>query len=331
MVAKLRVTLACGDYDRTKAIKEGVIQPEGVALNYIPIDRVAEIFWRMIRHEEFDVSEMSLASYIMMRSRGDERFIAIPVFTSRFFRHSCIYVNLGAGINRPEDLKGKRVGIPEYEMTAGVWVRGLLQHDYGVEPKELSWYTGGQEEIGREEKLSFSAPDNVQLCHVEDDTLSNMLDNGELDALITARMPSCFRKRPLRVGRLLANYREAEQDYFGRTGIFPIMHTVVIREHIYADNPWLAQSLFKAFEEAKDKVYAAQYDTSALYFTIPWLIPEMEETRTRMGEDFWPYGVEVNRHVLEELMVFLVEQGLLREAMSVDELFAPETLDSYRV
>jgi len=328
-MAKLSITLACWDYDRTRPLMDGTIQPEGVELNYLPLPP-SESFWRMIRYQEFDVSEMSLASYTILRSRGEAPFIAIPVFPSRIFRHGCIYINTASGIQRPEDLAGKRMGVPEYQMTAAVWIRGLLQHEYNVPPESIHWFYGGQEEP-RKEPVIAALPKGVRVEPIPPGkTLAGMLEEGELDALGTPQLPSPFLRRSPRVRRLFPNFREVEEAYFRKTGLFPIMHTIVIKESLYRAHPWLARSLFKAFEAAKELCYRNLYETSALKCTLVWLIDEVERERAILGEDYWPYGFEANRHVLETLTQYLVEQGLTERKVDPQELFAPNTLEPLR-
>jgi 4,5-dihydroxyphthalate decarboxylase len=323
----LSLSLACPPYDRVLPLALGWIQPEGIAVNFLPLT-VEEIFWRQLRHQEFDVSESSLSSYVMLRSRGDERFIAIPVFTSRFFRHSCIFVNTRKGIRSPQDLKGRVVGLPEYQITAVVWQRGLLQEEYGVFPKDIIWRTGGEETPGRVEKIKLTLPPEIDLQAIPPEkTLSRMLDEGEIDALLTARAPSCFVQGSPNVARLFPNYREVEEGYYRKTGIFPIMHTLIISKRIYLNNPWIAISLYKAFCLAKDMVMKGYGETAALHVTLPWLGAELERTKGIMGADWWPYGLSKNRKTLETFLRYHHEQGLSQRKMTGEELFAEETLD----
>lgn len=330
-MGKLRVSFACSPYDRLRAIMDGTVVPEGIDLNFIPLD-VEETFWRQLRHNEFDASEMSLSSYTMARARGDDRFIAIPVFTSRFFRHSCVYINSQKGITTPQDLKGKIVGVPEYQMTAALWLRGIFQHEYGVHPKDIHWRSGGEETPGRVEKLKIKLPPDVGYQPIPmDRTLSDMLDKGEIDALFTARQPSCFLNGSPNVKRLFENYPEVEKDYYNKTGIFPIMHTICIKRDVYEQNPWIAMSLFKALKAAKDIVIQNFKRTEALFATLPWLVFEAERTRKIMGEDWWPYGIDENRKTIEALCEYSYEQGLSEKKMTIEELFAPETFDEFKV
>jgi len=330
-MTKLRLTLACWDYDRTRALADGSVQPEGIDLNYLNL-HVEETFFRMLRHREFDVAEMSLSSYAMSIARDDPPFIAIPVFPSRFFRQSCIFVSAKSGIREPKDLIGKRVGTPEYQMTAPVWIRGILQDEYGVDPASVDYYTGGEEEPGREEKLKLELPAKFKVKRIgATQTLSQMLADGEVDAMYTARIPSTFQTCPGAVTRLFENYVEVERAYFRRTKIFPIMHTVVIRRDVYHANPWIAQSLLKAFVEAKRKVYENLYTTSALTTMLPWQIAAVEDVRREMGEDWWAYGFEPNHQVLDTFLRYHHEQGLSKRRLQPDELFAPETLEAFKI
>jgi 4,5-dihydroxyphthalate decarboxylase len=324
----LRVTLACGATDRTLPLIVGDVRPAGIDLTFLRM-YPEEVFWRMTRHAEFDAAEMSLSSYLLRRSRGDDAVLAIPVYTSREFRHSCIWVRSDAGIDSPQDLKGKRMGVPEYQMTAAVWIRGLLSDDYGVVPSDLDWFSGGLYEPGREEKLPISVP-GVQITPIgAQQTLSDLLLDGALDAIMGPRPPSGF-PGP-RVRRLFEDFKSVEQTYFRRTGVFPIMHTVVIRRELLEREPWVARSLFDAFCEAKARATAQLSEAVVLAVTLPWLIAEVESTQALMGEDYWPYGLERNRAALETLVRYSCEQGLAQRSVAIEELFAPSTLDDYRI
>jgi 4,5-dihydroxyphthalate decarboxylase len=330
-MAKIRLTLSCWEYDRTRALQEGKVHVEGVDLTYLPL-HVEETFWRMLRYQEFDAAECSMSSYLMARERGYPRLIAIPVFPSRFFRHSFIFVNTESGIEAPKDLVGKRVGVPEYQITAAVWVRGILQHEYGVAPEKMKWFTGGAEDPGREEKLRPDLPKDIDIRWIGPTrTLSSMLEQGELDALICAHIPSPFVRRSPKVKRLFANFREVEKDYYRRTKIFPIMHTIVLREEVYETHPWVAQSLCKAFAESKRLCEETLYKYSALKYMLAWSFADIEEERELFGDQFWPYGLDANRHVLNTLTQYSLEQGLTRKTVELTSLFAPNTLEEFKV
>ena len=330
-MSKLRLTFACWSYDRTRALVDGSIEPDGIDLN--PLDlHVEETFFRMLRHREFDVAEMSLSSYSVTLGRDDPPFIAIPVFPSRMFRHSCIFVSEKSGIREPKDLLGKRIGTPEFQMTAPVWIRGTLQDEYGVDPPSVEYFTGGVEERGRSEKVKLDLPAKIRVTPIgPTQTLSQMLADGEIDALHTARTPSTYKSLPGTVRRLFENYVELERDYHRRTRIFPIMHTIVIRRDVYRANPWIAQSLQKAFVEAKRRARANLDATFAIATMLPWQIAHVEEAVREMGEDWWPYGLEPNRHVLDTFLRYHHEQGLSKRRLTPDELFAPEAIEGFRI
>jgi 4,5-dihydroxyphthalate decarboxylase len=328
-MSDVQLTLACDISDRTRSLAMGEVEPNGIDLNFLPT-QVEETFWRMLKHQEFDASEMSMSSYMMARDQGHPELIAIPVFPSRFFRHSCIFVNADAGIDEPQDLKGRKVGVPEYQITASMMIRGMLQHQYDVYPSDMIWYQGGEHDEGREEKLTVDLPEDVEMNALPaGTTLSESLADGEIDALVTARTPKSFQTD--KVERLFTNYKEVEQDYFRETGIFPIMHCVVLREDVYEEHPWAAQELYKAFKKSKQLCLERIGDTTELVSALPWLHSEVEETRELMGWDYWPYGVEDNRHVLEKMTQYSHEQGLTKEKLDVDELFAPNTYDEFKV
>ena len=330
-MSKLRMTLGCWNYDRTRALMDGSVQPDGIDLNYLNMP-VEETFFRMLRQREFDCAEMSLSSYAVSLHKPDRPFVAIPIYPSRFFRHSCIYVNAEAGIQEPKDLIGKRIGNPEYQMTAPVWIRGILSDHYGVPVDSVSYFTGGEEEPGRSEKIKLELPANLRVEPIgATQTLSQMLLSGEIDALYTARMPSSFRTGGGRVKRLFENYVDVERAYFRSSGIFPIMHVVAIRRDVYEANRWVAQSLYKAFVEAQRRTYADLQDTAALKAMLPWLTAHVEDARQEMGDDFWPYGLDRNRQTLATFLRYHHEQGLSKRLLSADELFAPETLEAFKI
>lgn len=310
---KLKLTLACGRYDRTQPLIDGRVEPEGVNLTFLPL-RPGEIFWRMLNHEEFDVSEMSLSSYAILRSEGDTRFTAIPVFPSRVFRHSAIYLRADSTIERPQELRGKRMGVGDYQMTAAVWVRGFLMHEYGVKPDEVTWV------IGRPVR-AINLPQDIRLESIPTGrTLEAMLESGEIDALATVMIPKGLGKT---VRRLFRDPRQVEREYFQKTHIFPIMHTLVLKTPLYEENPWLAISFYRAFCRARDIAYQCMYDTNALTVSLPWVIDEVETTRKVFGPQIWDYSIEGSRPTLEALVAYLDEQKLSRKRMKVDELFAP--------
>jgi 4,5-dihydroxyphthalate decarboxylase len=330
-MADIKLTLACEDYDRTRALRDGSVKPDGIEINYLALP-VEEIFWRMLRYQEFDVAEVSMGAFLVAAARGYRPFIAIPVFPSRTFRHRCIFINTASGITKAQELRGKRVGVPEYTMTAAVWLRGLFQHEYGVSPREIDWVQGGEEQPGRKDRVDFDLPPGIRLEVIPHNrTLNEMIESGEIDVLMSPRMPSCFRRGSPRVRRLFPDFKRVEMDYFRRTGIFPIMHGIAIRMDLYEKHPWVAQSLFKAFSAAKDRCFSEIYDTNVLRRSLPWEAAEYEETTELMGSDYWPYGFAVNRDGLETLHSYLLEQGLIKQRLDLEKLFAPSTLEAFKI
>jgi 4,5-dihydroxyphthalate decarboxylase len=330
-MTRLRLSFSCWDYDRTRALADGTVRPEGIELVYLS-NTVEETFFRMLRYREFDCSEMSLSSYVASLGAEEPPFIAIPAFPSRFFRHSCVFVSAKSGITRPDELKGRRIGVPEYQMTAPVWIRGILSDDYGVKVTDVEHFSGGEEEPGRDEKIKLNLPKEIRVRPIgPTQTLAGMIAEGDIDALVTARAPSTFHTQPDKVRRLFPSYVDEEKAYYRRTKIFPIMHTVVIRRDVYRAHPWVAQSLYKALVAAKDKSLEMYRQTAALPAMLPWFVAHVEETRRELGEDWWPYGLASNRHVLETFLRYHHEQGLSRRRFAPEELFAAETLESYKV
>ncbi len=326
-MANLKLTIGCWDYDRVQALMDGRVRPNGIDVTFLNMI-VEETFFRMLRNREFDVSELSMSSYAVSLFKPERPFVAIPVFPSRFFRHSCIYVNAKAGIDKPTDLIGKRIGTPEYQMTAPVWIRGILSEHYGVPVDSVTYVTGGEEEPNRDEKIRLDLPANIKVERIgPGQTLSRMLASGEIDALHTARKPSSFDGAGVR--RLFPDFVEIEQAYYRETGIFPIMHVIAIRREVYEANRWIAMNLFQAFREAQALCYEGLKETAALKGMLPWFNAHVEETFAMMGEDFWPYGVEKNRKTLETFLRYHHESGLSPRVLEVEEMFAPETLEEF--
>ena len=327
-MSRLQLTFACGDYDRTRALEEGTVRPDGIDLTYLRLP-VEETFFRMMRHREFQVAEMSLSSYVKSLDTDERPFVALPVYTSRQFRHAGIFVHEDSGIEKPEDLRGKVVGTPEWQLTAGVWIRGILADSYGVPVDSVEYRTGGQEAPGRVEKAVVDLGGRVRIEPIPaGETLAAMLGDGRIDAFHGPRVPSSFVPGgPVR--RLFADPVAAEKQYFAETGIFPIMHVVALRRDVYEAHPWVAQTLTKALLLAKKKATDELYDSSALRFMLPWLIPGLEEARALLGEDYWSYGLEANRHVLETFLRYHSEQGLSRRQYAPEELFAPEATEAF--
>ncbi|MEW1823129.1 ABC transporter substrate-binding protein [Arthrobacter sp. NPDC080031] len=324
-MANIPMTLACWDYDRMLPLADGRVSAEGIDLTFLPL-MMPEPAFRMLHHGEFEAAEMSLAWYVRTVEAEKRPFIAIPVFPSRMFRHSCVYVNADSGIQRPEDLVGKRVGMPEYQMTAAVWLKGILADHHGVPVDSVSYFTGGLEQPGRTE-VALTPPPGISIEPIPADrTLATMLETGEIDALYTAHMPSTFKDGKGAVRRLWTDSATVEQQYYQETSIFPIMHVIVVRQDVYEQRPWVVRSLMKAFEEAKDLAYEELRQTTALKYMLPWMVDEAERTDQFFGGNPFTYGLEENRHVLETFLRYAHEQGLTSRTLSPDDLFAPSTL-----
>jgi 4,5-dihydroxyphthalate decarboxylase len=329
-MAKLTVSLAGCNYDRTRALFEGTVQIRGCETISVAMSP-EEAFHRAFRFQEFDITELSLSNYMNVTARGTGHYAAIPVFPSRLFRHSSIYVRPDRGIERPEDLRGKIVGVPEYQMTAAVWIRGILQDEYGVSPSQMRWRNGGLEQGGRKQKVTLELPDDIELQAIPaSETLAQHLDDGRIDALITALAPSCFGRNKA-VRRLFPDYRAAEEDYFRRTGIFPIMHVVGIRKSLLEKHPWLAVNTTLAFEEAKRICYRDLEKIGHLFTTLPWPVEQLEQARALMGKDFWSYGVERNVRELDAITRYAHEQHLTARRLTVEDLFVASSLELAKV
>ena len=322
-MANLKLTLACWDYDRTRPLLDGRVRPDGIDLD-IQLLRPRQTFQRMLDDREFHASELSLASYTALKGRGDCPFVAIPVALSKIFRHSCIYVRAGAGIAKPGDLKGKRVGTSQYSSTALVFLRGMLQHDHGVRDSDMHWFMGGLNTFVEQPLIPLNLPPRVKLDFLsKDQTLEGMFKAGELDALLSIYIPQMFLDGSPQIARLFPDFKTAEMDYYRRTKIFPIMHTIVVREDVYREHPWVAQSLYTAFRKAKDIAVESFYDTDALVVALPWLLDHVEEAWRVFGKDYWAYGLEPNRPTLAAIGRYVFEQGLSPRVVEADELFAP--------
>lgn len=319
----LHLSIACRPYDRIAALMDGSVSVEGCTTSILPL-AAEEIFSRAYSRAEFDVTELSMSSHIITTEKKISPYVGIPVFVSRMFRHQAIYIRSDRGIETPQDLRGKTLGVPEYQMTAALWVRGMLSDVYGVRAEHMSWRTGGLQHPGRREKfgMTFAPPFDVKPIPT-DQTLDDWLARGDLDGIVTARPPSCFLKATAPVRRLFPEFVAEEQAYFGRTGLFPIMHLIGIRRDVYERNRWLASSLFKAFDQAKTVCFTAIEDDNALQITLPWSLQSYADTRRLMGADYWPYGIAKNLTALNSMIRYSREQGLTRDISDVSDLFAP--------
>jgi 4,5-dihydroxyphthalate decarboxylase len=328
-VAKLQLTLACGLYDRTIPLLLGSVVPEGIDINFLPMSP-GELFRRQGRHAEFDIAEFSMSTLSHLRDEGDQRLVAIPVFPSRRFRHVDMFINANSGINSPSDLAGKKIGAMEYQQTAAVWQRGMLQDEYGVSPDKMEWYFGGYNEPEVwVDRVPITLPSNVSNQVIrEDQSLDEMLDKGEIQALIGATPPDSLRRGSPNVLRLFPNYPEVEAQYFQRTGIFPIMHTLVVKREIYERHPWVAMSLYKAFLEAKTVGRRGLPGSGTLFCMLPWLAQHLDDVQELMGDDPFAYGIKANRKVLDTFYNYCLEQGMIKKAVTPEDIFAPETHDA---
>lgn len=326
----LPVTLATWDYDRVRALMDGRIKVEGCDLRHINLSP-EECFHRAWAGE-FDAAELGICSYLTALARDVSPYVAIPVFPSRIFRHSAIYVRSDRQIDAPADLRGKRIGIPQYDMAVAVWVRGFLKEDFQVAAGDIEWHQGGLETPGRRSHFAVNLPPGISLHNLPNGaTLSGMLARGELDGVITARPPSCFDAGHPQVRRLFSDYRQVEAEYFRRTGIFPIMHVIGIRRALVEQHPWLAVSLLKSFSEAKRLAEAELREINALKLTLPWVAAEVQETERLMGSDFWPYGIEGNLGTLQAIARYCFEQGITSRLVALEEMFAPTTMRKLRI
>jgi 4,5-dihydroxyphthalate decarboxylase len=329
-MGKLQLSLAVGPYDRTRALVDGSVQIDGVEPLCMTLSP-EEIFFRAFRHAEFDVCELSLSSFTVKTAQGNCPYVGVPAFVSRTFRHTAIYVRTDR-IKTPADLKGKKVGVPEYQLTANVWARAILEEDFGVRPSDISWVRGPITDAERPEKISIKLPPDVKLADApEGKTISQLLAEGEIDGFIAPRAPDLDLRKHPNIGWLFADPTAAAKDYYKRSGIFPIMHLVGVRRELVQQHPWLPAALLKAFEQAKAAAMELINDTSATKVTLPFVEENLKAARALMGEDFWPYGVAPNRKTLEAFLQRHHAEGLSSRLVKVDEMFHPSTYESFKV
>jgi 4,5-dihydroxyphthalate decarboxylase len=330
-VTKLVLSLATSPYDRTAGLFDGRVAIEGCDIVPVALSP-EETFHRAFRHTEFDITEISLSSHTLTVARGTSDYVGVPAFTSRAFRHSGIYIRTDRGISSPADLRGKTIGLPEYQQTANVWIRGLLKDEYGIGAEEIRWRVGGIEQPGRGERAPLTLPPSIDYQPIPvGSTLSRMLRDGELDAVLSPKEPSCFSEGHPHVDRLFPDYQAVEEDYFRKTGIFPIMHLVGIRRSLVEQHPWLPVSILKGFSAAKKLALEELGLIGHLAVTLPWPVAALQHARRLIGEDFWSYGVAPNRAQLDTFLDYSVEQGLSVRRVAIEELFAASTLDMSRL
>lgn len=326
---QVHLTLGIADYDHVRDLVHGVVKPDGIALTSLVLE-VEEIFHRSIKHLEFDVSECSFAKYIALTAQGDSSFVGIPVFPSRVFRHSAIYVRADRNIKTAKDLEGKTVGVPEWAQTAGIYARGFLAEGYGVDLTKIKWLQAGVNNAGRAEKVKFELPKGLTCEPRPNESLSSMLESGELDAAITARVPDAF-AHGKGVVRLFPDYRPEEAKVHQQTGVFPIMHVIVMRRAAFERHPWMAMNLLKAFEAAKERSIERVRDLTASRFPLPWGSTLANEFDEAFGADPFPYGLEANRHTLTAFCRYAHTQGITARLLTPDELFPAEVRTSVKV
>jgi 4,5-dihydroxyphthalate decarboxylase len=328
-MSKLKLSLAVGPYDRTRALLDGTVQIDGVEVVGMTLPP-EEIFFRAFRHEEFDICELSLSSFTVKTAAGKAPYVGVPAFVSRMFRHTSLYVRTDR-IKKPEDLKGKKIGLPEYQLTACVWARAILEEDYGVKPSDVTWVRGGISDVDRPEKITLNLPKDVRL---EDapagKTISALLDEGAIDGFLAPRPPDLKKPNP-NIGWLFPDPTAAAKDYFKRTGVFPIMHLTGIRRSLVEQHPWLPAAVFKAFEQSKAKAMELLSDTSATKVTLPFVEEQLVAARQLMGDDFWAYGIEPNRKTLENFFHHHHKQGLSSRLVTPEEMFHPSTHESFKI
>jgi 4,5-dihydroxyphthalate decarboxylase len=328
---KLELSVAVGDYDRVRPLIDGTVAIDGVAPVFMALEP-EEIFFRAFRHVEFDIAELSLSSFALRSARGDNPYVGVPVFPSRAFRHSGIYIRTDRGIRAPADLKGRKVGLAEYQLTANVWIRAFLEDDFGVEPQSIHWVRGGVETPGRQEKISIALPQGVTITEAPAGrSLSDLLLAGEIDAAIGPRTPSAMAVANSKIGWLFPDPRSAAVESYKRTGNFPIMHLIGVRKGLAESHPWLPAAVLKAFEQAKRVALDKLADTSASKVMLPFIDQALQEAKDLMGTDFWPYGVSSNRACLEYFLAQHHKQGLSDRQVAVSELFHPATFETSRV
>jgi len=330
-LAKLELSIAVGDYDRVRPLVDGAVQIDGVDPTFLLLEP-EEIFFRAFRHADFDLCELSMSSFTVKTAMGDCPYVGVPVFPSRAFRHNSIYIRTDRGIARPEDLRGCRIGVPEYQVTANVWTRLMLEEEYGVKPSDVTWVRGGYEQSGRIEKITLNLPPDV---HVEDapadTTISRLLAEGAIDAVIGPRAPSCFTAGHPHVAWLFADPAAAAAAWFRKTRIFPIMHLLGVRRSLAERHPWLPATAMKAFAQAKARALAKLQDVAASKVTLPFVEEQLLAARQLMGEDFWAYGLEHNRHVLETFLRRHHAEGLSSRLLTPEALFHPSTHEAHRI
>lgn len=328
-MSKLQLSFAIGDYDRNRPLIDGKVQVDGVDPQFLLLTP-EEMFFRAFRHQAFDVSELSFGSYVVSVDRGDPGYIAVPAYLSRAFRHTSMLIRTDRGINEPTDLRGKRIGIAEYQLSANIWARGILEEDYGVNPSEITWVRGGMEQAGRPEKIKLKLPGDIRMESAPANrSLNDLMEKGEIDGFLGPRTLSCFDKGHPNVGRLFDDSIATASEYYQRTGVFPIMHLLGVRRELAEQHSWLPNTLLKAFAQSKAAAIEHLMDTSATKVTLPFVEEQLAGARKLLGNDFWSYGVPNNRATLDKFLDYHHQQGLSSRRLEIEELFHPSTLESF--
>ncbi len=328
-MSNLSLSVAIGDYDRNRPLISGAVRIDGVDPIFMTLSP-EEIFFRALRTLDFDICELSLSSFTVKTANGDSPYVGIPCFLSRAFRHTSMYVRTDR-IKKPEDLKGKKIGLPEYQLTANVWARAILEDDHGVKPADVKWVRGAIEHAGRIEKITLKLPPDIKIENApEGRTISDLIDKGEIDGFMAPRPPFLKRENP-NVGWLYPDPVAAAKDYYKRTGVFPIMHLAGVRRTLVEKHPWLPVAVMKAFEQSKKIAMDALADTSATKVTLPFIEESVKAARELMGEDYWAYGLEANRKTLETFLRHHHAQGLSSRLVKPEELFHPSTHETFKV
>jgi 4,5-dihydroxyphthalate decarboxylase len=329
-VSNIQLSMAIGSYDHVGDLVNGSVRPEGIDLTPMALP-IEEIFFRMFSFAEWDISEFSMAKYVSLVGTGTAPFRAIPVFPSRVFRQSAIYIATDASIREPKDLAGRRIGVPEWTQTAGIYARAFLQHQYGLSLADIQWVQAGVNQPGRTEKVELSLPDGVKIERVSDRSLNEMLLSGDLDGIISAREPASFQDGDPRIARLWPDYRPIEENYYRETGVFPIMHVIVIKNETLSRHPWVAMNLLRAFDEAKTNSLRRLSSIVNSPVAIPWSRQAYQRAQEVLGDDFWPYGIEPNRQTLDAFLQYCYEQGATQRRVAVEELFPREVIKVFKV
>jgi 4,5-dihydroxyphthalate decarboxylase len=329
-MGRLQLTLAISEYDHTRDVCNGAVAVEGIELNHLSLP-IEEMHYRFTKFREWDVSEMSLGKYVSLLSQDDRSMVAIPVFPNRAFRHSAFYVRRESELTDPTQLAGKRVGVPEWAQTAGIYARGVLTHQYGVPLSAIEWWQAGVNQPGRMEKVELRLPEGVRIHRIPDNTLSHLLASGGLDAVISAHPPEPFKRGEPGIVQLFHDVQAVEEAYWRTTGIFPIMHIIAITREVFERHRWAAMNLYTAFDEARRRSVERISERTASRVPAPWMADYVDRWRPLFGPDYWPYGLEANRTTLDAFCQYAFEQGVCHRKVGAEELFPPEVASVYRV